>query len=195
MNNSVEGNANIRKQRKQLGKSLRRDFPYSSHENWTPRDDRADPIDLLQAQDKGRLRQYLPIKYGRMLESPFAFFRGSAVLMAADLAGTLNTGIEVTLCGDAHLANFGIFATPERRLVFDINDFDEVYPGPWKWDLKRLATSAVIASRNNGFSARKCRRLALTVAKSYSWAMAYFAKIPTWIYGITISKPMNCEPV
>jgi hypothetical protein len=135
VNNSVESNVNIRKERKQLGKALRQDLPYSNHANWTPRDDRADPIDLLKAQNIGRLRQYLPIKYGRMLESSFAFFRGSAVLMAADLADTLNTGIEVNLCGDAHLANFGIFASPERRLVFNINDFDEVYPG---FDLDRI---------------------------------------------------------
>jgi uncharacterized protein (DUF2252 family) len=112
------------------------------HASLAPSENRIDPIDLLQTQDEGRLQRYLPIKYGRMQESPFAFFRGSVVLMAADLAGTRNIGIDVTLSGDAHLANFGLFATPERRLVFDINDFDEVYPGPWEWDLKRLATSA-----------------------------------------------------
>ena len=111
---------NIRKERKRLGKALRRDVPFSCHANWSPSNDRSDPIDLLQAQDQGRVKQLLPIKYGRMLESPFSFFRGSAVLMAADLAGTQDTGIEVNLCGDAHLANFGLFATPERRLVFDI---------------------------------------------------------------------------
>ena len=107
--------------------------------------------------------------------------------MAADLAGSQNTGMVVSLCGDAHLSNFGLFASPERRLVFDINDFDEVYPGPWEWDLKRLATSAVIAGRNNGLGRKKCRRLAATVAKSYGWAMDYFSKIPTmnlWYYHV-----------
>jgi len=193
MNNS-ERSVNIRKERKQLGKALRQDVPFSSHANWTPSNDRFDPVDLIQAQDEGRLKQYLPIKYGRMLESPFTFFRGSAMLMAADLAGTQDTGIHVSLCGDAHLSNFGIFATPERRLVFDINDFDEVYPGPWEWDLKRLAASAVIAGRNNGFRGRECRRLAATVAKSYGWAMAYFAKIPTmdlWYYHIKADELLD----
>ena len=178
---------NIRKERKLLGKALRQQVPFNCHANWTASETRSDPVDLLQAQDEGRLKRYLPIKYGRMLDSPYAFFRGSAVLMAADLSGTRDTGIYVTLCGDAHLSNFGLFATPERRLVFDINDFDEVYPGPWEWDLKRLATSAIIAGRDNGFTESECLTLALTVAKSYSWAIAYFAKIPTmdlWYYHI-----------
>jgi len=193
MNNN-ERSVNIRKERKQLGKALRQNVPFSNHANWTPSNDRFDPIDLLQKQDQGRLKQLLPIKYGRMLESPLAFFRGSAVLMAADLAGTQDTGIHVSLCGDAHLANFGLFATPERRLVFDINDFDEVYPGPWEWDLKRLAVSAVIAGRNSGFGEIECHRLAAIVAKSYGLAMARFAKITTmdlWYYHIKADKLRN----
>ena len=132
------------------GKALREQVPRSGHGAWVPSPDRPDPIDLLQAQDKGRLEHLLPIKYGRMVESPFAFLRGSAAVMAADLASTPVTGLQVQLCGDAHLSNFGVFATPERKLVFDINDFDETYSGPWEWDLKRLAASAVVAGRENG---------------------------------------------
>lgn len=130
-----------------MGKSLRAHTPRRSHGDWSPAPDRPDPISLLQAQDKTRIQHLVPIKYGRMLESPFAFLRGSATVMAADLAGTPVSGIDAILCGDAHLSNFGVFATPERQLVFDINDFDEVYPGPWEWDLKRLAASAVVAGR------------------------------------------------
>ena len=180
-----------RAERLKAGKALRKAVPRSSHGTWQPASKRLDPISLLQTQDEGRLKKLLPIKYGRMLESPFAFFRGSAVLMAADLAETPTTGIDVILCGDAHLSNFGLFASPERRLVFDINDFDEVYPGPWEWDLKRLATSAVIAGRDNGFSEKKCRRLAKTVAKAYSKAMDYFSEMHTleqWYYHVNADQ-------
>jgi uncharacterized protein (DUF2252 family) len=118
-------------------------------------------VATLQAQDEGRIQQLLPVKYGRMVASPFAFLRGSAAVMAGDLAGTPNSGLEVVLCGDAHLANFGVFASPERRLVFDINDFDEAYPGPWEWDLKRLAASAVVAARENGLKEDDCRGMAV----------------------------------
>jgi uncharacterized protein (DUF2252 family) len=164
---------------KERGKTLRKEIPLQSHGDWKPAADRPDPIDLLQAQDKGRLLRLLPIKYGRMLESPFAFLRGSAVVMAADLANTPVTGIKSILCGDAHLSNFGVFATPERRLVFDINDFDETYPGPWEWDLKRLAASAVVTGRENGFRDMKCRQLAITVADAYRDAMRKFSEMTT----------------
>ena len=169
------------------GKSLRKEAPRSSHGDWTPAPNRPDPLNLLQEQDKGRLQHLLPIKYGRMLESPFAFFRGSAVVMASDLAQTPVTGLDVVLCGDAHLSNFGVFATPERKLVFDINDFDETYPGPWEWDLKRLAASAVIAGRVNGFSEKTCQELAVVVAKSYREAMSRFAQtalIDVWYFHV-----------
>jgi uncharacterized protein (DUF2252 family) len=122
-----------------------------------------------------------------MLESPFAFLRGSAVVMAADLATTPTTGIEVVLCGDAHLSNFGIFATPERKLVFDINDFDETFPGPWEWDVKRLAASAVVAGRENGFSEKVCRRMVLTIVEAYRAAVERFAQMHTldvWYYHV-----------
>ena len=149
-----------RLERKNIGRALRQEVPLSSQGQWTPAADRPDPVSLLKGQDEGRIEKLIPIKYGRMLVSPFTFFRGSAILMAADLAHTPTTGIEALLCGDAHLSNFGVFATPERRMVFDVNDFDEAFFGPWEWDLKRLAASAVIAGRDNGFSEETCRQLA-----------------------------------
>ncbi len=170
-----------------MSKALREQVSRSSHGDWSPAPDRPVPLDLLQSQDVGRMEHLLPIKYGRMLESPFAFLRGSAVVMAADLATTPRTGIEVVLCGDAHLSNFGIFATPERRLVFDINDFDESYPGPWEWDLKRLAASAVVAGRENGFSKKVCRRMVMAIVEAYRTAMERFAKMHTldvWYYHV-----------
>ena len=161
-----------------LGKSLRKQVPRSSHGDWAPAAERPDPVSLLQNQDKGRLQDLLPIKYGRMLASPFAFLRGSAAVMAADLAPTPVTGLQVVLCGDAHLSNFGVFATPERNLVFDINDFDETYPGPWEWDLKRLAASAVVAGRENGLNEEECKELATIVSKTYRELMGRFAHAP-----------------
>jgi uncharacterized protein (DUF2252 family) len=148
---------------------------------------RPDPIDLLQAQDTGRLQHLLPIKYGRMVGSPFAFLRGSAAVMAADLAFTPATGLRVQLCGDAHLSNFGVFATPERNLVFDINDFDETHHGPWEWDLKRLAASAVVAGRENGFSDEVNQQLATAVTRTYRQAMRRLAGMCTldvWYYQV-----------
>jgi len=168
-----------RKERIREGKALRQKVPRSSHGAWRPGPDRPDPIGLLEAQDTGRLEYLLPIKYGRMAESPFAFLRGSAAVMAADLASTPVTGLQVQLCGDAHLANFGVFATPERNLVFDINDFDETHPGPWEWDLKRLAASAVVAGRENGFADEVNRRLAMAVSRTYRQAMVRLAEMRT----------------
>ena len=173
--------------RRALGKSLRKQVPRRSHGDWTPATERPDPISLLQGQDEGRLQHLLPIKYGRMLASPFAFLRGSAVVMASDLAASPVTGAQAILCGDAHLSNFGIFATPERNLVFDINDFDEAYPGPWEWDLKRLAASAVVAGREKGFKEKICRRFATLVSGSYREAMSRFsdaAILDVWYYRV-----------
>jgi uncharacterized protein (DUF2252 family) len=144
-----------------------------------PAADRPDPIGILQAQDAGRVQRLLPIKYGRMVASPFAFLRGSAAVMAADLADTPTTGIHVQLCGDAHISNFGVFATPERQLVFDVNDFDETLPGPWEWDLKRLVASAIVAGRENGFSEKRCRRIAIAGVKRYGDAMERLAQTRT----------------
>ena len=182
------------KERLTKGKEQRKSIPRSTHGEWAPAPDRPDPISLLQAQDAGRLEHLLPIKYGRMVASPFAFLRGSAVVMASDLAATPVTGLDVGLCGDAHLSNFGVFATPERNLVFDINDFDEVYPGPWEWDLKRLAASAVVAGRENGFKEKQCMRLAEVVSKSYREFMSRFANKPildTWYFHVDAESVLN----
>ena len=187
-------NKMTRSQRKQMDKAFREQVPRICHGEWTPATDRPDPISLLQAQDGSRIQQLLPIKYGRMLESPFAFLRGSAVVMAADLASSPATGLEVVLCGDAHLSNFGIFATPERRMVFDINDFDEAYPGPWEWDLKRLAASAVVAGRGNGFSEKKCRRLAVDTTRVYAYAMDKFSQahvLDVWYYHVNVDSVLE----
>ncbi|MGD9093861.1 MAG: DUF2252 family protein, partial [Anaerolineales bacterium] len=179
------------KERQKMGKTLREQVPFSNHGEWTPAADRPDPISLLQAQDEGRLEHLLPIKYGRMVASPLAFLRGSAAVMAADLAQTPVSGIDVVLCGDAHLSNFGVFATPERKLVFDLNDFDEAYLGPWEWDLKRLAASAVVAGRGNGFKDKDNRKLARLVARVYREAMGKFSNAPVldvWYYHIEAEK-------
>ena len=129
------------------GKAARAEVPRSSHAVFEPPSRRADPIKLLERQAKTRVPELVPIRYGRMLVSPFTFYRGAALIMASDLAATPRSGLTVQCCGDAHLSNFGVFASPERRLVFDINDFDETLPGPWEWDVKRLAVSMLIAAR------------------------------------------------
>jgi uncharacterized protein (DUF2252 family) len=172
---------------KKTGKALRQQTPRHVHSEWTPEADRPDPVGLLQEQDGDRLPHLLPIKYGRMAASPFAFLRGSAVVMAADLAATPSTGLIVQLCGDAHLSNFGVFATPERKLVFDINDFDETHPGPWEWDVKRLAASAVVAGREYGYGDKINRQLARAVVDTYAKSMLKLAKTNTmdiWYYHV-----------
>src|SRR5213075_1646620 len=133
------------------GKAARAELPRSAHSGWEPAPMRRDPIDLLEGQAQTRLPELGPIRYGRMLVSPFTFFRGAAALMAADLADGPRTGLRAQLCGDAHLSNFGIFAATDRRLVFSINDFDETLPGPFEWDVKRLAASVAVAGRDRGF--------------------------------------------
>jgi uncharacterized protein (DUF2252 family) len=157
------------------GKAVRADVPRSRHATYDPPADRPDPVDLLERQATTRVPELVPIRYGRMLSSPFAFFRGAALIMASDLAATPRSGLEVQCCGDAHLANFGVFASPERRLVFDINDFDETLPGPWEWDVKRLAASMVIAARDNGFSGADEERIALETVQEYRTSIARFA--------------------
>src|ERR1700676_5692185 len=136
-----------------LGKSARSAVPRSSQGAWEEPKGRPDPVALLESQAASRVPELVPIRYGRMLVSPFTFYRGAALVMANDLATTPTTGLRVQLCGDAHLSNFGIFGTPERRLVFDINDFDETTPWPFEWDIKRLAASLEIAGRDRGFTA------------------------------------------
>jgi len=158
-----------------VGKAARVKTPPLRQADWDAPEDRPDPVALLEEQGKTRLAELLPIRYGRMLASPFAFYRGAAAIMANDLAQTPNTGLLVQLCGDAHLANFGGFASPERDLVFDIDDFDETLPGPWEWDLKRLATSFEIAGRERGLEEKERRSTVLTAVAEYRRAMAEFA--------------------
>jgi uncharacterized protein (DUF2252 family) len=156
-----------RDERLAAGQALREKFPRERHATWKrPAKDR-DPIAILEKSNRGRLPDLIPIRYGRMLRSPFTFLRGSAGLMACDLAGTPSTGLRVQACGDCHLSNFGLFATPERNLVFDINDFDETLPAPWEWDVKRLAASIAVAARDNGHSDKKARAAAVACVRSY----------------------------
>ena len=134
-----------------------------------------DPLDVLEQQATTRVPELVPIRYGRMLVSPFTFYRGGAMIMAGDLAATPRSGFTVQCCGDAHLSNFGVFASPERRLVFDLNDFDETLPGPWEWDVKRLAASMLIAAINNDFPVKDQERIVLDTVKAYRTSMANFA--------------------
>jgi uncharacterized protein (DUF2252 family) len=161
--------------RRAAGKALRNRVPREQHGQWQPPRNRPDPVDLVIASSKDRIPQLIPVRYGRMSASPFTFFRGAALNMAADLAGTPQTKIRVQVCGDCHLMNFGGFTTPERREIFDINDFDETLPGPWEWDVKRLAASFVLAARSNGFAAAAQRAAAMASVRSYRRRIAEFA--------------------
>ncbi|MDO4537993.1 MAG: DUF2252 domain-containing protein [Coriobacteriales bacterium] len=162
---------------KQRGKELRAQVPRESHAQWTPMPNRTEPIELLCSQGKTRVQALLPLRYERMAASPFAFFRGAALIMAADLAKTPVTGLTVQACGDAHISNFGLFSSPERRTVFDINDFDETLRGPWEWDVKRLATSVEICARSNGFSKKQRKKAVSECLRGYREGMARFAKM------------------
>jgi len=157
------------------GKAARAEIPRSRHAEYEAPHDRADPVTLLEDQARTRVPELVPIRYGRMLVSPFTFYRGAAKIMAHDLAGTPRSGLNVQCCGDAHLSNFGVFASPERRLVFDINDFDETLPGPWEWDVKRLAASMIIAARDDGFGAKDQDKIVLDTVNEYRTAMRTFA--------------------
>ena len=161
-----------------MGKSLREKCPRSSHAGWKPPRGRSHPLRVLEQSNEGRLPELIPIRMGRMVRTPFTFYRGAALNMAADLAVTPTTGLRVQACGDCHLLNFGDYATPERRIVFDINDLDETLPAPWEWDVKRLAASFVLACRNNGFSERCARDAALACARSYRERMAEYSQMP-----------------
>jgi uncharacterized protein (DUF2252 family) len=153
--------------------------PPSSHSGWHPAVGRRDPVALLEEQDLTREQDLVPVRHGRMMVSPFTFYRGAARIMAADLANTPTAGLGAQLCGDAHLSNFGLFASPERRLLFDLNDFDETLPGPFEWDVKRMAASFMIAARNNGFSKADARAATQASVTAYREAMADFAQMPT----------------
>ena len=168
-----------RDQRVRQGKAARTKVPRATHAEFEPGPDRPDPLTLLERQGANRVPELLPIRYGRMASSAFAFFRGAALPMASDLARTPRSGLTVQVCGDAHLSNFGLFASPERNLVFDINDFDETTQGPWEWDVKRLATSLAVAGRANDYSAKDRRSIVLAAVASYRRAMLRFAAMST----------------
>jgi uncharacterized protein (DUF2252 family) len=160
-----------------MGKRLREKCPRSLHAVWNAPANRRDPLRLLEESNKGRLPELIPIRYGRMVRTPFTFYRGAALNMAADLAVTPATGMRVQACGDCHLLNFGDFATPERRVIFDINDLDETLPAPWEWDVKRLAASFVLACRSNGFGKDRAHDAALSCVRSYRERMAEYSQM------------------
>ena len=174
-----------------MGKSLRHQCPRQAHAVWRAPENRPEPLQLLAESSQGRIPQLLPVRYGRMLRTPFTFYRGAALNMAADLATTPVTGLRVQACGDCHLLNFGAFATPERRVIFDINDLDETLPAPWEWDVKRLAASFVLACRDNGFSKNRARDAALACVRSYRERMAECSDmraLDVWYASIDVEK-------
>lgn len=164
-------------QRREMGKARRKVAPRVSHGAWKPADDRVDPITLLEQQAATRIPELVPVRHGRMSVSPFTFYRGTALVMAHDLEHSPVSGIETQICGDAHMSNFGTFASPERNLIFDINDFDETLPGPWEWDLKRLAASVEIAGRDRGWDAAFRRDVVRATARRYRTQIAEFAEM------------------
>ena len=175
------------KERYAAGKALRSACPRNAHAIWKPSSDRPDPVKLVLEAEKGRLPELLPLRHGRMVRSPFTFYRGSALAMAYDLAPTPTTGVRVQCCGDAHLCNFGGFATPERRVIFSINDLDETLPAPWEWDVKRLAASFVVGCRDNGLSDATARDVATTCVRTYRESMAEFSQMKTlelWYFAL-----------
>ena len=176
------------------GRAARREAPRSSHAGWRPAADRPDPIALLEEQATSRVPELVPIRHGRMLVSPSTFYRGAAFIMAADLAGTPVSGFEVQLCGDAHLLNFGLFASPERQMLFDINDFDETLPGPWEWDVKRLAASFEVAGRDLGFSPSDRRDIVAAGVREYRDAMRRAAQMGALDAGTRTSPPTIWSP-
>ncbi|KEF41919.1 MAG: hypothetical protein ER33_08635 [Cyanobium sp. CACIAM 14] len=186
-----------RAERMACGKALRNTVPRRSHDTWQPPADRPDPITVLEASNHDRLPELVPIRYGRMLRSPFTFLRGSAALMASDLASTPSIGIEVQACGDCHLLNFGLFATPERNLVFDINDFDETLPAPWEWDLKRLAVSFVVACRDSRLSDDDAQTAAGACVEAYREHLRDYSKmspLDVWYSRLDIQQIIDLAP-
>jgi len=184
-------------ERMQAGRALRKKVPRAAHGTWKACANRRDPVEIIEESSQGRLPQLLSIRYGRMLRSPFTFLRGTAALMAYDLAGTPTTGVQVQACGDCHLLNFGLFATPERNLIFDLRDFDETLRAPFEWDLKRLATSLVVAGRLNGISDRCLREVAATCAHSYREHMREFSGmslLEIWYYRVSAEDLIEKAP-
>jgi hypothetical protein len=173
------------------GKAARAEVPRESHAVFDPPPDRPDPISLLEEQAKTRVPELVPVRHGRMMVSPFTYYRGAALPMASDLAATPVSGLAVQACGDAHLSNFGLFGTPERHLIFDINDFDETLPGPWEWDVKRLAASLEVAGRGNGFSGKERRDIIMNAVGQYRRAMRQFAgmtNLDVWYSHVDIDQ-------
>jgi uncharacterized protein (DUF2252 family) len=180
-------------ERQDLGRSRRSTVSRSALADFVVDEHRPDPVALLQSQDSSRISELLPIRYGRMLASPFSFFRGAALIMASDLAGHEHTGLDVQLCGDAHLSNFGLFASAERNLVFDVNDFDETLPGPWEWDVKRLVASLAVAARANGFGPSEREQVVRACARSYRERMQTLAgmrELDVWYAHTTIDDAL-----
>lgn len=173
------------------GKALRDKCPRVSHAGWQPAKNRPDPVQLVLKAEEGRMPELLPLRHGRMVRSAFTFYRGSALAMASDLQSTPSTGLYVQCCGDAHLCNFGGFATPERNVIFSVNDLDETLPAPWEWDVKRLATSFVIACRDNGLSGTTARDTVMTCVRTYRESMAEFSEMNTlelWYYKLDVDE-------
>ena len=166
-------------QRQAHGRAMRKEVGRSGHSGWKPAAERPDPVALLEDQDATREPDLVPVRHGRMMVSPYTFYRGTAKIMAADLKDTPRAGLTVQLCGDAHLSNFGVFASPERNLLFDLNDFDETLPGPFEYDVKRMSASFTIAARNNGFSKAEARDAPLASVNTYRTTMAEFAEMST----------------
>lgn len=176
---TFEGEALLRPsvERMEIGRALRKNAPRQAHADYQLSPNNRDPVEILEESSRGRVPDLVPIRYGRMLANPFAFLRGSAALMAHDLASTPTSGIQVQACGDCHLANFGLFATPERNLVFDLNDFDETLPAPWEWDIKRLAASFVVAGRANGFADKSNEAVVRVLSHSYRTHLSEYARM------------------
>ena len=173
------------------GKAARNETPRSSHGRWEPATNRPDPVALLEEQGVSRVPELVPLRYGRMMVSPFTFFRGGALIMASDLAATPRSGLNAQICGDAHLSNFGVFASPERQMMFDINDFDETLPGPWEWDVKRLAASFEIAGRDRGFKPADRRAVVMAGVAEYRARMHEFAaarNLDVWYAHVPVDR-------
>ncbi len=182
--------------RHELGRSRRSILPRSALADFVAHTDRSDPVALLESQGASRVAELLPIRYGRMLTSPLTFFRGAALIMAADLAAGQHSGLTTQLCGDAHLSNFGLFGSAERNLVFDINDFDETLPGPWEWDVKRLVASLAVAARTNGLTPSQCEDVARSCAAAYRERMRTLAgmrELEVWYAHTVIDEPLEAS--
>ena len=185
-------------ERRAIGKEARAMVPRGSHATFEPAPDRPDPVALLEEQAKTRVQELVPIRYGRMLVSPFTFFRGAALIMASDLSTTPCSGLTAQICGDAHLSNFGVFASPERQLVFDCNDFDETQPGPWEWDVKRLAASVVVAGRDKGHAKSVRAAAIMELGRTYRESMrqmATMSNLEVWYFHVDASEVIaTCSP-